>query len=300
VPYDVKDPRSQLATSSARSPGACAAAQYFELGQLAPDEISALGTETWLIRCQTGCLAFSHARAGDRLVREDQPDEYVALFPSPDAAAEVVWGTERVRVTGSTVVIVPPGPSEIVVEADGDVVRFFSCRTGDLLERCRNAEAYAIPDPNVTPFAPWPEPPEGWAIRAYPLAAIRPEPGRFGRILRSTTVMVNYLEPDDGPRDPAKLSPHHHDDFEQISLQLEGDYVHHIRSPWTVNLADWRDDDHRLCSSPAVAIIPPPAIHTSQSVGEMRHQLVDLFCPPRLDFSQRPGWVLNHDTYPMP
>jgi hypothetical protein len=302
MPYDPKDLRSQLTATrtGARPTGACFAPQYFEFLKLEPDEVSPLGSQTWLARSQNCCVAFSLVEAGDTLARTDQPDEYMVLLPSDDTRAFVTVGGHRAVVVGGAVVVVPPGPSEITVESTGVLVRLFSNRAGDLLDRCRNAAAYATDDPNVTPFAPWPDPPDGHRVRVYRLADLPADPGRFGRILRCSTLMVNYFYVDDAPRDPAQLSPHHHDDFEQISLQLDGDYVHHIRTPWTVNLADWRDDDHQFCASPAVTVIPPPTVHTSQSVGHMPHQLIDVFCPPRLDFSERPGWVLNHDEYPMP
>jgi hypothetical protein len=302
VPYDERDPRSQLATApgGGRVSGASHAPQYFEFPQLEPDETSPAGSKTWYTRSQTCCLAYSLAREGDTLGRDDQPDEYMVLLPSADSSVTVRAGADRAEVDGSAVVVVPPGASEVEVRSGGEVVRIFTTRSPDLVARCRNAAVYTEPDPHVAPYEPWPEAPAGHQVRVYPLADIKPEPGRFGRLFRCSTLMVNYFYVDDGPRDPHVLSPHHHDDFEQLSLQLEGDYVHHMRAPWTVDMDDWREDEHRFCASPALTVIPPPTIHTSQSVHHMRHQLIDIFCPPRRDFSERPGWVLNADDYPLP
>ena len=301
MPYDERDLRSELtaAPPPACAAGSCRSAQYFELAKLAPDDETALGTRTWMVRSQSCCVAFSLAQPGDGLSRADQPDEYMVLLP-PGSDAVVTAGSEQQEVAGGSVVVLPAGASTVALTSPGVVVRVFSTRAADLTARCRNAAAYGEADPRVAEFQPWPEPPGEPRLRVYSLADHPPDPSRFGRILRCTTVMVNYFEPEDEPRDPSRLSPHHHDDFEQLSLQLDGDYVHHMRTPWTVNLDDWRDDEHQRCSSPALTIIPPGLVHTSQSVDRARHQLIDIFCPPRLDFSERPGWVRNAGDYPMP
>jgi hypothetical protein len=245
-------------------------------------------------------VGYTAAQPGDDLVVDDIGGEHVVLvLDKAEIRVEHQTGSETV--CEAALAVVPAGSSTIHVDVGGTIVRLLAVPTApDLVARCSNASGYAEPDENVAAFVPWPDPPAGERIRIYPLAAFPLEQGRLGRIFRCSTLMVNVLPEDDRPRDPAKLSPHHHDDFEQVSLQVHGDYVHHMRAPWTPDSSTWRDDEHRACSSPAVVVIPPPLVHTSQSVGEMRHWLIDVFAPPRFDFSQRPGWVLNADEYPLP
>lgn len=305
--YDPNDPRSQLANVAATNRRATAAdiaapPEYFEFSKLEPDAVTLLGTRSWSVRSQTAVLVYSIAAAGDRFSRAAQPDEYIALFVStpsaPAAQVDIVAGNQRASVVDDAVVVVPPSPSEIVVTAPGVMVRIFSNQASDLISAARNVAAHGEWHPHAARFAAWPPARDGDQLRVYRLAEAPVDSSRFGNIYRCRTIMVNVIAADPGPRNPARMSPHHHEDFEQLSLQIDGDYVHHIRTPWTTDLSNWRDDEHHHCASPALIVIPPPTVHTSQGVGDHRHQLVDIFCPPRLDFSAKPGWVLNHDDYP--
>ena len=177
----------------------------------------------------------------------------------------------------------------------GPIASFFTTRASDLAALCPVYE----PDPNVPEAVAWPDPIGGHKVRAYSLD-VPPLEGRFGCIFRCSTIMVNWLDPRDGPRDLKALSPHDHDDFQQGSLVLAGDYVHHLRWPWTRDGTLWRDDEHEAIGAPSIAFIPARVLHTSQAVGEGLNQMVDLFCPPRADFSKKDGWVLNAADYPMP
>ena len=54
------------------------------------------------------------------------------------------------------------GPmSWLRLHAAGKIVRVFSSRAPDLTALASNADAYAIPHPNIPPYEPWPEPPAG-------------------------------------------------------------------------------------------------------------------------------------------
>ncbi len=300
--YLKDDPRSKLAAGAAGAAAgngdAFSAAVYARFYETPPQE-KGPHHKTWYARGQNFIVAYSKAKAGTRFSRKDQTDEYVLLLPGADAKAKVSAAGETKEIGGFTITIVPPGDSDIEIAAGGEVIRLFSTQSEDLAALCSNAEDYAQHHPHLPPFEPWPAPPEGYSIRSYSLD-VPDQEGRFGKIWRCTTFMVNVFPPQHGPRDPSKLSPHHHDTFEQCSLVIGGEYVHHLRWPWTANLADWREDDHEACGAPSVTVIPPKAIHTSAAVDPGVNLLVDIFSPPREDFSKMDGWVLNASEYPMP
>jgi hypothetical protein len=299
--YADADPRAKLATAGAAVTPSTAsgfgASSYALFGE-EPPQIDDETGRTWLARGQNFIVAYTLARPGAVLSRQGQGDEYVLLIEAAAPRAVVTAGEETVEVPGEHIAFIPPGDSRITLPEGGEVVRLFTSAATDLAKLCSNAGTYAEPAPHIPPFAPWPDPVGGFRIRKYDLNVPAQE-GRFGRIWRCTTFMVNVFEPA-GPRDPDKLSPHHHDDFEQCSLAMAGSFVHHLRWPWTARLADWRDDEHVTCPAPSIAVIPPRVIHTSASIAPENNLLVDIFAPPRRDFSDMEGWVLNAADYPAP
>lgn len=272
------------------------ASQWIEFLSLSPTQVGEHGSRTWNARATNLVVSYTDARAGDTFVRSGQPDEYTVLMYSGSAPIRVVAGDESADVSEEAFVVVPPGDSAIEVLGDGVLIRVFSSVADDLRDGALNAEAYAEPDLRATPLVPWPDPVGGFRLRVYLLAETPIVAGRFGRIFRTTNLMVNFLAEEPGPRDKYKLSPHYHDDFEQISLAVKGQFIHHIRYPWGPDSTQWRADESREIATPSICVIPPPTIHTTQGIGE-HQQLIDIFSAPREDFSSS-GWVLNAEDYP--
>jgi mannose-6-phosphate isomerase-like protein (cupin superfamily) len=263
----------------------------------APPQLTEAGSRTWITRGANFVVAVSEVEPGAVLSRADNPDEHMVLLGAVPAIIEA--GGEIIEAAPETLTIVPPGPSRVRAKGAGHIVRVLSNRATDLLAMAQNAGAYADGAPEVAPLVPWPDPVGGFRLRNYrPFDYEKPDTNM--RIFRSTNLMINVMTKRSSPRDTAKLSPHSHDDFEQASLLLEGDYIHHLRYPWVPDMSAWRADEHLEIGSPSVTVIPAKVVHTSRNVGDIRSWLIDIFAPPRRDFSVKPGMVLNADDYPMP
>jgi len=277
---------------------AVAAPEIVDFTVVEPDETTARGSRTWIVRAQNVVLAYTSAKAGEVLHRA-QDTEYAVLVAHDDGRIDIEADGAVEVVEGKAVAIVPPGESTVTARSDTDVVRLFTPST-DMAGQARNAASYRESHPRVRLLREWPAPVGGDKLRVYrDIAGIERDPSRFGRIFRSRAFMVNFLYHYDGPRDPSALSPHDHEDFEQISLATEGEFVHHLRTPMGRDKAGWRPDLHVRVGAPSVVVIPPPVLHTSEACGPRRNQLLDIFSPPRADFSTK-GWVINSADYPAP
>ena len=198
-----------------------------------------------------------------------------AVLVLDGATLQVTHDGQVASVDEPAVVIVPPGSSSLRITSAGTVIRVIAATTApEVAMRCANKSEYEVDDTNVTGLRAVARP-SGWA--PHSCVPDRRAPDRRGTAGAHLPVLDRDGQRAAGirrsARDPSKLSPHHHDDFEQVSLQAVGDYVHHMRVPWTPDSTTWRDDEHSACQAPSVVVIPPPLVHTSQAVGAMRHWL---------------------------
>jgi mannose-6-phosphate isomerase-like protein (cupin superfamily) len=274
-------------------------ASYADHSGTPPELVETSGAKTWLTRGANMVVAISDVVAGDRLERPSNADEYFVFLPNVGARIEA--GGQAIDAAPESVTIVPPGsgPSRVIAAGTGRIMRVFSTAAADLAARAGNAAAYAAATSDVAPLKAWPDPAQGFRLRNYLLADYQ-KPGVTMRVFRSTNIMLSILQKRVVPRDTKTLSPHAHDDFEQASVLVQGHYLHHLRYPWTSDMSQWRDDETVDVGSPSVLIIPPHVIHTSRNIGPETSWLIDVFAPPRMDFSLKPGFVLNADDYPMP
>ena len=301
--YDKSDPRASLVTPKGNTQTATTVmpASIGRYYQDSPVDDDANG-RGWYTRSQNLIVHWIEAKPGASFSRPAQVDEYMIVVPEDDTPYEVTANGETVRGEGHQLLIVPPGDSRISLPKGGRIVRLFSTQSPDLNAKCANAATYAQPDPSHPPFKPWPAPPAGYKLRQYDLQRGERSPGQIGPMWRCTTIMLSFPPTSRRARDATKLSPHSHYDFDQCSLVFAGNYVHHLRWPWSFNKSEWREDEHIAVGAPSVTMIPARIIHTSeaQAPGPEGNRMADIFAPPRLDFSLKEGLVRNADEYPIP
>lgn len=299
--YVSTDPRAQLASVPTQpAPDDALPPQYLDFHSMPPVERTPGGGRAWVVRAANVVLVYAELADGDVVERDDADETTVLVLPG-DGAARILAGGEESTVAGTAVVAVSPGPWSLRADGAVRVVRLHPVSTEDLLALAQNAGAYAAGTGNAVAATPWPEPVGDARLRVYDgLEQVAPAEGRLGRIFRTRHAMVNVIYPRSGPRDPRTLSPHTHDDFEQLSFVDAGRYVHHVRRPWGNDRTSWTADEHVEIGGPSVTVIPPPLVHTSEAVGDGENRMIDIFAGPRADFSARPGWVLNAEDYPAP
>ncbi|MBV8508925.1 MAG: hypothetical protein JO289_02060 [Xanthobacteraceae bacterium] len=247
------------------------------------------------VRARNFAIDWFRVGRGSTLDFASDEETMVLLF---DAAGDISGAGRGAIAPRRSVSVVPAGSYQLKLSEPG---------SGGILSTHRrdpqaavNAASYQTPDPRIAPVgSAWPRIKSADDIRVYEIDAFKaPADNPRLKMLQSATMSINWVDYD-GPRDRKALSPHAHADFEQASLAVAGDFVHHLRVPWSKNAEEWREDEHKLAPSPSVLVIPPELIHTTEGVGPGHHLLIDIFAPPRRDFIAK-GWVFNAADYRDP
>lgn len=257
------------------------------LSSFPPEDRSVIRGQNFTVECLHGEAGSDHAI--------HSVDETILICP--DVGVGIARQDCETEAAARTLVIVPAGTSTLRLAGKGRVFALTTGRTDIAADAIVNGVDYVLPDDRVAPVrAPYALAPSADRVRVYAVDEMPfpPDNPRL-KFLQSATMSINWVEYQ-GQRDRSKLSPHAHEDFEQGSLAIEGDFVHHIRTPWISDAGEWRDDAHINASAQTMLIIPPELIHTTEGVGQGRHILIDVFAPARADFIAK-GWVHNLQDY---
>lgn len=259
-------------------------------------------TKSWITRTANLVVVVTQVEPGSVLSRDNNPDEYMVLLPR-GVDATITAGKETIEAAGDSLNILPPGPSKVVSKSHGLIPRLIAAKGApDLVAKSFNKDVYADGAPEVAPIVPWPAPVAGFKIYHYPLEKYYdPKGPRIQpRVFRSTNMMVNTFGHYRDRRPTDDLSPHWHDDFEQVSLTMLGTWIHDLRWPWTADMKTWHADEHPEFPPPGLCVIPAGVIHTSRDSGVGESAIYDIFSPPRMDFARKPGFCKNEKDYPLP
>jgi hypothetical protein len=261
-----------------------------------PQFVDESGNPNWVLRAAYFGLVITHCN-GRAAIQHTASDEAMIVSPA-SLRVTVKSGQQLAESHGDALFILPPGESHIEASGDGYLARIVGASALDILARAANASDYEQGSPELATYAPWPAPKNGFRLRHYHLPDYA-DASLPGRAFRCTNLMVNITDIYPAQRDSRKLKPHSHSDFEQITLTYAGRFAHHLRTPWGIDATQWREDEHLEVGSPAAIVLPAGLIHTSQAL-EAGCWLVDVFGPPRMDFSLMAGFVRNADEYPLP
>ena len=221
--------------------------------------------------------------------------EHETILIMPDANFEIRWaGKPGMATAAPSVAITPVGEGTVTAPQGGTVIALSP--QPELAADVIDAGIYATPDRQVAAIGAPYERVGAQDVQIVDMARLRPPADRPRlRVLQSASMSINWVVYE-GPRNRSELSPHAHKDFEQGSLAIHGQFVHHLRRPWGTNADLWRADVHHLASERSLLVVPPDVIHTTEGVGEGRHLLIDIFAPPREDFIAS-GWIANSGNY---
>lgn len=276
------------------------------------DQVKSIKREADLVmlnpRIAQGPLARSSVRGQNFLIEWFEASQATTLdYSSSDETMVILFDTSgtisgegrNANAPRRSLSIVPAGAYEVSIREAGRGC-ILSTERKDTPPAALNAASYRTPDPRVAAVGPsWQHTSSAHDIRVFEIDRMNaPADNPRLKMLQSATMSINWVDYD-GPRDRAALSPHSHADFEQASLAVAGDFMHHLRVPWGKDANAWRDDEHKLAGSPSVLVIPPDLIHTTEGVGAGHHLLIDVFAPPRRDFIAK-NWVLNAADYRDP